>query len=143
MIISSIFSSLESMAFYCTLFLVGYAGMYLYDHKGLFLEKMMSFLTANKESTSDTTTTTNNNNNINSKAAGIPSVEATMTLIKNRRSVFVKDWKPSSEEQVPREYVEQLLEAANHAPTHDKTEPWHFVVFESVQARTQLGEVGL
>ena len=46
--------------------------------------------------------------------------------IKARRSVFPKDY---TGEPVPKEVVQSMLEAANWAPTHGKTEPWRFAVF--------------
>lgn len=45
-----------------------------------------------------------------------------------RRSIFPKDFQKNA--QIPREAVLRALEAANWAPTHGKTEPWRFVVFE-------------
>jgi nitroreductase len=48
-------------------------------------------------------------------------------LIQNRRSVFVNQF--AKGKQVPDEIVMQLLENANWAPTHKKTEPWRFTVF--------------
>ncbi|MFM8912467.1 MAG: nitroreductase [Flammeovirgaceae bacterium] len=47
-------------------------------------------------------------------------------LIKNRRSVFQKDY---TGEKVDDSIVRQMLENANWAPTHKLTEPWRFVVF--------------
>jgi nitroreductase len=47
-------------------------------------------------------------------------------LIKNRRSVFPKDY---SSEKVSDAIIKQMLENANWAPTHKVTEPWRFVVF--------------
>lgn len=47
-------------------------------------------------------------------------------LIKNRRSVFPAQY---NNKPIERETIEQLLEAANWAPTHKKTEPWRFKVF--------------
>lgn len=55
----------------------------------------------------------------------LPTPAQTLALIKTRRSVFPKDYdgrKPGVE------VVARLLEAANWAPTHGKTEPWRFVV---------------
>jgi nitroreductase len=40
---------------------------------------------------------------------------------------------------VPRQVVEQMLEAARWAPTHHLTQPWRFVVYESADSRTRLG----
>lgn len=53
------------------------------------------------------------------------SVDATRVLIRSRRSIFPKDY---NGKDVPRGVIEQMLEAANWAPTHGKTEPWRFVV---------------
>ena len=57
----------------------------------------------------------------------LPSKEATLSLIKSRRSVMPKDF---SGEEVTQEEVELLLEAANWAPTHHRTEPWRYVVIQ-------------
>ena len=57
----------------------------------------------------------------------LPSKEATLSLIKSRRSVMPKDF---SGEEVTKEEVELLLEAANWAPTHHRTEPWRYVVIQ-------------
>ena len=56
----------------------------------------------------------------------LPGTAATALLIKQRRSVFPKDYNGAA---VPRAVIERALEAANWAPTHGKTEPWRFVVF--------------
>ena len=53
-------------------------------------------------------------------------VAAFNQLIKNRRSIFPKDY---SGERVDDAIVRQMLENANWAPTHKLTEPWRFVVF--------------
>ena len=50
-----------------------------------------------------------------------------LALIKNRRSIFPKDY---TGEAPPRAHIELMLEASNWAPTHGKTEPWRFVVLE-------------
>jgi nitroreductase len=60
-------------------------------------------------------------------------------LIANRRSIFPDQFDPTK--KVPRELLEKMLEAANWAPTHARTEPWRFVVFESPEEKTQLGEL--
>ncbi|MBS9460975.1 nitroreductase [Flagellimonas sp. 389] len=46
-------------------------------------------------------------------------------LIKKRRSVFPAQY---NDRPIEKETVERLLEAANWAPTHKKTEPWRFKV---------------
>ena len=48
-------------------------------------------------------------------------------LIKSRRSVFPKQFVKGR--HIPDEIIMQLLENANWAPTHKKTEPWRFTVF--------------
>jgi nitroreductase len=48
------------------------------------------------------------------------------SLIKNRRSIFPKDY---SGEKVDDTIVQQMLENANWAPTHKFTEPWRFIVY--------------
>lgn len=58
-----------------------------------------------------------------------------LTAIRERRSV--KALRP---DPVPRELVEQLLEAATWAPNHHLTQPWRFVVLTGT-AREALGEV--
>ena len=47
-------------------------------------------------------------------------------LIKKRRSIFPKTYITGKE--IPQEIIEQVLENANHAPTHKMTEPWRFRV---------------
>lgn len=46
-------------------------------------------------------------------------------IIKKRRSVFPVQY---NDEPISKETIEKLLEAANWAPTHKKTEPWRFKV---------------
>ncbi len=48
------------------------------------------------------------------------------TLIRQRRSVFPKDY---TGEKAADSIIWQLLENANWAPTHKHTEPWRFKVF--------------
>lgn len=54
------------------------------------------------------------------------ATETIISAIKNRRSVFPKDY---SDEVIAREVIEEILECANWAPTHRFTEPWRFSVF--------------
>lgn len=44
------------------------------------------------------------------------------------------------EDSVPKELIENLLEAANWAPSHEDTEPWRFTVF-SGEGRGQLADL--
>ncbi|MBO0342465.1 MAG: nitroreductase family protein [Allomuricauda sp.] len=46
-------------------------------------------------------------------------------LIKERRSIFPPQF---NDKPISRETIEKILEAANWAPTHKKTEPWRFKV---------------
>ena len=48
-----------------------------------------------------------------------------LNAIRNRRSVFPAQY---TGEPVEKETIEQLLELANWAPTHKKTQPWRFKV---------------
>jgi nitroreductase len=58
-----------------------------------------------------------------------------LEVIKSRRSIGrVK------EDRVPRQLIENILEAGIWAPSHYQTEPWKFFVLEGA-ARAQLGEV--
>ena len=56
----------------------------------------------------------------------LPSAEATLALIKSRRSFFPEKFVAG--EDVPKAVINNILEAANWAPTHGNTEPWRFVV---------------
>ena len=54
------------------------------------------------------------------------NVEDLNNLIRDRRSVFPKDY---TGEKIADSIIWQLLENANWAPTHKLTEPWRFKVF--------------
>lgn len=41
---------------------------------------------------------------------------------------------------VPKELIEQIIEAGTYAPNHHRTEPWRFFVLTG-EGRNQLGEV--
>ena len=56
-------------------------------------------------------------------------------LIKRRRSIG-----KMTGERPTREQIEQLLEAATHAPNHHKAQPWKFIVLAG-NAREELGTV--
>lgn len=59
-------------------------------------------------------------------------------LIRHRRSVFPHQF--SESESVPKKVLEQALENATWAPTHGKTQPWRFFVFEG-EKKAELGEL--
>ncbi|MEM9143005.1 MAG: nitroreductase [Bacteroidota bacterium] len=56
-------------------------------------------------------------------------------LIQRRRSVFPDQY---NDKPIARADIERVLEAANWAPTHRKTEPWRFKVITG-EAREKLG----
>src|SRR4051812_2419602 len=56
----------------------------------------------------------------------LPEARALFDLIARRRSFGVKELRP---DPVPPEYINLILEAANWAPNHGKTEPWRFIVY--------------
>ncbi len=56
-------------------------------------------------------------------------------LIKNRRSVFPAQY---NGKPIARADIERILEAANWAPTHKKTEPWRFRVLQG-ESQAKLG----
>ncbi len=57
-------------------------------------------------------------------------------LIRRRRSVFPDQY---NDRPISRETLERLLDAANWAPTHKKTEPWRFKVLHRADSREKLG----
>jgi nitroreductase len=59
-----------------------------------------------------------------------------MTAIRERRSYPLKYL---SKESVPLSDIQAMLEAANWAPSHGKTEPWRFTVFAG-EGRQQLSD---
>lgn len=60
----------------------------------------------------------------------------TTQIIRNRRSYFPKEY---IQQPIPRNILEEILENANYAPSHRLTEPWRFVVFETAEAKAELG----
>jgi len=61
-------------------------------------------------------------------------LEDALTAIKTRRAV--KEYLPT---EIPREWIEELLDAAHWAPNHKLTHPWRFHVF-SGEGRERLVE---
>ena len=57
-------------------------------------------------------------------------------LIKKRRSVFPTQY---NREPIAKETIKKLLEAANWAPNHKKTEPWRFKVLLG-DSKAKLGQ---
>jgi nitroreductase len=58
----------------------------------------------------------------------LPTPEQFDNLIRARRSIQPIQFEPGR--VIPDELIERLLENANWAPTHKRTEPWRFVVFK-------------
>ncbi len=56
--------------------------------------------------------------------------------IKNRRSVFPPQY---NNQPITKEEILTILEAANWAPTHKRTEPWRFKVFHGI-SQVALGK---
>ena len=50
-----------------------------------------------------------------------------LDLLKSRRSVFPPQY---NQEEITKDELNQIFEAANWAPSHKKTEPWRFIVLE-------------
>lgn len=59
-----------------------------------------------------------------------------LELIKKRRSVFPAQY---NSKPIAKEEIEKLLEAANWAPNHRKTEPWRFKVLTG-DSKARLGK---
>ena len=59
-----------------------------------------------------------------------------LQLIQNRRSIYPPSY---IDKPIGKEILEQILEAANWAPNHKKTEPWRFKVIRGA-AKERLGQ---
>lgn len=57
------------------------------------------------------------------------------TIIRSRRAYFPKMY---SDLPVDKDIIQEILENANWAPTHKRTEPWRFKVFHSIESRQKL-----
>lgn len=62
--------------------------------------------------------------------------ESVAKTIRERRSV---NWSKMNGQKIPDEVVADLLSLAHWAPTHGRTEPWHFLVYAG-NALTQFGK---
>jgi nitroreductase len=67
---------------------------------------------------------------------GPDTVATLFNAIATRRSFPLANISP---EPIERALIDQILEAANWAPSHGKTEPWRFVIYTG-ESRAQLGE---
>ncbi len=59
------------------------------------------------------------------------------TAIRQRRAYFSKAY---TQKEIPVEIIEEILENANWAPTHKRTEPWRYRIFHSLEARQRLAD---
>ena len=75
----------------------------------------------------------NNSSSNSAVSSDLPTKDATINLIRSRRSVMPKDY---SGEEISKDDIEMLLEAANWAPTHHKSEPWRYVVISGAEGVT-------
>lgn len=64
-------------------------------------------------------------------------IDFLLDIARARRSVFPPFY--NSEKEVPKEIIEKILDAANWAPSHKKTEPWRFYIFTG-KSREDLGK---
>ncbi|WP_158795911.1 nitroreductase [Pedobacter sp. L105] len=62
-------------------------------------------------------------------------IEILSSIIQRRRSIFPPSYTP---QEIPDEYILQILESANYAPTHKLTEPWRFIVLRK-EAKHKFG----
>lgn len=58
-------------------------------------------------------------------------------ILENRRSIRPGEFEPT---QLDRSTIDRLIHAANQAPSHRKLYPWRFIVFDTDEAKTKLGE---
>ena len=66
----------------------------------------------------------------NSPVPEMPSAGQTLNLIKNRRTVTPKDYLSGG--SISDEDLNAIMEAANWAPTHNKTQPWRYVILSGM-----------
>lgn len=63
------------------------------------------------------------------------TVDVINHIIRTRRSIFPPSY---IEKEIPQEILENILENANYAPTHKRTEPWRFMVFRGAEKLQHL-----
>ena len=69
--------------------------------------------------------------------SNLNAANAVMSLIKTRRNI--RDF---TDQRVPREMIDQIVEAASWAPNHRHTEPWRFIVLEKDgEARSKVADL--
>jgi nitroreductase len=60
-----------------------------------------------------------------------------LDVIRMRRSIFPKQY--AAGKTVPKIVIKKMLEAARWAPTHNLTQPWRFIVYETPEGRQSVG----
>lgn len=70
----------------------------------------------------------------NEEKSGKASCDQTFNLILERRTVMPKEFLNNDDKKVTKEELELILEAGNWAPTHQKNEPWRYVILASSKA---------
>jgi len=73
----------------------------------------------------------------NNEPTTLPNARQTLALLKARRSIFPKDYNHLGR-TITDEDIKFILEAANWAPTHKRTEPWRFVVIRGAGIESLL-----
>lgn len=59
-------------------------------------------------------------------------------VIESRKSTYPKDY---SGKEIPKEIVEEILNATDFAPNHKKTKPWRFYVFKNEEKQNLAKEI--
>jgi len=62
-------------------------------------------------------------------------IDILSSIIKRRRSIFPPSY---TQEEIPADVIQQVLDSANYAPSHKLTQPWRFIVFRKA-AKHKLG----
>ena len=62
--------------------------------------------------------------------------EVISRIIRSRRAIYPVQY---ANEDIHHDFIDQLLELANWAPTHRRTEPWRYIVLSGA-AKQRLGE---
>ena len=63
-------------------------------------------------------------------------MNSVLDIIKSRRAIYPPQFQ---QKKIPKSILNEILEAANWAPTHKRTEPWRFRIFYG-NSQIQLGE---
>ena len=64
--------------------------------------------------------------------------EVLKQIIEERRSIFPKDY---SENEIPQNIIEEIINSANFAPNHKRTKPWRFKIFKGAEKAKLASEM--